>query len=91
MIELSGIPKLHRPVMVTAFEGWNDAADAATDAVEMLETGLAGQADRRGRPRGLLRLSGQPPDRVAHRRRQPLGFVADHPAVARTRCRRRRG
>src|SRR5436305_8224196 len=39
MIELSGVPKLHRPVMVTAFEGWNDAADAATDAVEMLETG----------------------------------------------------
>jgi hypothetical protein len=38
MIELSGIPKLLRPVMVTAFEGWNDAADAATDAVELLET-----------------------------------------------------
>jgi proteasome assembly chaperone (PAC2) family protein len=39
MIELSGIPKLHRPVMVTAFEGWNDAADSATDAVEALEVG----------------------------------------------------
>ena len=33
--------------MVTAFEGWNDAADAATDAVEALETGVAGQAARR--------------------------------------------
>ncbi len=42
MIELSGIPKLHRPVMVTAFEGWNDAADSATDAIETLE--LAWQA-----------------------------------------------
>src|SRR5690348_13626314 len=41
MIELSGLsepaPNLRRPVMVTAFEGWNDAADAATDAIESLE------------------------------------------------------
>ncbi len=39
MIELSGVPKLSRPVMVTAFEGWNDAADSATDAIEALEAG----------------------------------------------------
>ena len=39
MIELSGVPKLSRPVMVTAFEGWNDAADSATDAIEALESG----------------------------------------------------
>jgi len=38
VIELSGIPKLDRPVMVTAFEGWNDAADSATDAIEALES-----------------------------------------------------
>src|SRR5438477_1746271 len=31
------LPKLRRPVLVAAFEGWNDAADAATDAVEHLE------------------------------------------------------
>jgi proteasome assembly chaperone (PAC2) family protein len=39
MIELSGVSDqpLRRPVMVTAFEGWNDAADSATDAVESLE------------------------------------------------------
>lgn len=38
MIEFSGeIPKLRRPVMVTAFEGWNDAADSASDAIETLE------------------------------------------------------
>ncbi|HET9187514.1 MAG TPA: PAC2 family protein [Acidothermaceae bacterium] len=38
MIEFSGeIPQLRRPVMVTAFEGWNDAADSATDAIETLE------------------------------------------------------
>ena len=38
MIEFSGeCPKLRRPVMVTAFEGWNDAADSASDAIETLE------------------------------------------------------
>lgn len=29
-------PPLHRPVMITAFEGWSDAGDAATSAVEFL-------------------------------------------------------
>ena len=29
-------PKLNRPVMVAAFEGWNDAADAASGAVAWL-------------------------------------------------------
>ncbi len=31
-----GAPTLRRPVLVAAFEGWNDAGDAATDAVEHL-------------------------------------------------------
>jgi predicted ATP-grasp superfamily ATP-dependent carboligase len=30
-------PELHDPIIVGAFEGWNDAADAATSAVEHLE------------------------------------------------------
>jgi len=29
-------PKLHRPVLVAAFEGWNDAGDAASGAVRYL-------------------------------------------------------
>src|SRR6201987_3058274 len=29
-------PKLKRPVLVAAFEGWNDAADAATTAAKFL-------------------------------------------------------
>ena len=29
-------PALRRPVMVAAFSGWNDAADAASDAVRWL-------------------------------------------------------
>ena len=31
------LPPLHDPVLVVAFEGWNDAGDAATGAVEHLE------------------------------------------------------
>ncbi len=32
-----GVPPLRRPVLVAAFEGWNDAGDAATGAVEHLQ------------------------------------------------------
>ncbi|BDD82679.1 carboxylate--amine ligase [Tsukamurella pulmonis] len=31
------MPKLDRPVLIAAFEGWNDAGDAASGAVEHLE------------------------------------------------------
>ena len=34
---LDGVPQLRRPVMVAAFEGWNDAGDAASGAIEHLE------------------------------------------------------
>ncbi len=37
MIELEGVPELVDPLMIAAFEGWNDAGDAATTAVEHLE------------------------------------------------------
>ncbi len=37
MSEFEGIADLRSPVMVAAFEGWNDAGDAATGAVEHLE------------------------------------------------------
>lgn len=36
MIEWSELPELNRPVLVTAFEGWNDAGEAATDAIDHL-------------------------------------------------------
>ncbi|AWK72442.1 carboxylate--amine ligase [Rhodococcus oxybenzonivorans] len=35
--EDNGVPVLRDPVMVAAFEGWNDAGDAASGAVEHLE------------------------------------------------------
>ncbi len=37
MIELEGVPELVDPLLIAAFEGWNDAGDAATAAVEHLE------------------------------------------------------
>lgn len=36
MIELEGTPDLVDPVVIAAFEGWNDAADAASSAVDHL-------------------------------------------------------
>ena len=35
--EFDGLPLLRSPVAIAAFEGWNDAADASTAAVEHLE------------------------------------------------------
>jgi proteasome assembly chaperone (PAC2) family protein len=37
MSDFDGLPVLRSPVAVAAFEGWNDAADASTAAVEHLE------------------------------------------------------
>ena len=37
MIELEDMPELIDPVMVAAFEGWNDAGDAASAAVAHLD------------------------------------------------------
>lgn len=36
MIEFERLPDLRSPVMVAAFEGWNDAGEAATDAIDHL-------------------------------------------------------
>lgn len=36
-------PKLHKPVMLAAFEGWNDAGDAATAAVRYLHDRWGGR------------------------------------------------
>lgn len=38
MIEYEGLPVLVDPILIAAFEGWNDAGDAASGAVEHLRT-----------------------------------------------------
>jgi len=37
MTEFDGLPPLRSPVLIAAFEGWNDAGDAASGVVEHLE------------------------------------------------------
>lgn len=36
MIEIEEVPELQSPVLIAAFEGWNDAADAASSVVDHL-------------------------------------------------------
>ena len=36
-------PELHRPVLIVAFEGWNDAGDAATTAARHLDSAWNGE------------------------------------------------
>ncbi len=36
MIEIEEVPELRSPVLIAAFEGWNDAADAASSVVDHL-------------------------------------------------------
>ncbi|QKV95875.1 PAC2 family protein [Streptomyces sp. NA02950] len=43
MIELEGVPELIDPVMICAFEGWNDAGDAASTAVAHLDREWKGE------------------------------------------------
>jgi proteasome assembly chaperone (PAC2) family protein len=43
VIELEGVPELIDPVMVAAFEGWNDAGDAASSAVGHLDQEFKGE------------------------------------------------
>lgn len=40
MVDLDPLPQLRDPVVVTAFEGWNDAGDAASGALDHLATVL---------------------------------------------------
>ena len=43
MSEFDGLPTLRSPMVVAAFEGWNDAGDAATTVVEHLELAWAAE------------------------------------------------
>ncbi len=43
MIELEGLPPLSQPVLVAAFEGWNDAAEAATGLIDHVLAEFPGQ------------------------------------------------
>ncbi len=36
VIEIDDVPELRSPILIAAFEGWNDAADAASSVVDHL-------------------------------------------------------
>jgi hypothetical protein len=76
VIEFSGVGRLRSPVVVAAFEGWNDAADASSAAVEHLENAfgakVVGAVDpddyydfQVNRPYGRRRGRGQPKNHMA--------------------------
>ena len=69
-------PELRRPALIAAFQGWNDAGDAATDAVRWLARIDRRDADRDARPRGVPRLPGRASDGRADRRRAAHGQLA---------------
>src|SRR3972149_6428521 len=79
---------LRRPVLILAWGGWNDAAEAATTA--------ARREVRRDRPRGVLPLRALPAHRAVPRGlgdRARAGLARDgvlDRAVARSRARRHR-
>lgn len=51
VITYEDLPALNRPVLVAAFEGWNDAGEAASKAVHQIRTGL--------RARTFARIDGE--------------------------------
>ena len=90
MIEIDDVPHLTEPVMVAAFEGWNDAAGAATGVVDHLievwDAQVVAVVDPEefydfqvNRPVGLDHRRGDAPDHVALDpgvRRPPARFAA---------------
>ena len=44
MIELEDLPALHQPILMAAFEGWNDAADGATGVIDHLMAAFGGES-----------------------------------------------
>ncbi len=84
--------QLRRPVLVAAFEGWNDAGDAATLAVGYLAEAWSARRFATHRPRGVLRLHRHPaPGPHGRRWRDPPDRLARHRAVGGRRARARTG
>ena len=83
VIELEGCPSCVDPVLIAAFEGWNDAGEAASGAVEHLAQRLEGRPPVAALdPEDYYDFQVNRPDGRDRRRRQPADHLADHPAVA---------
>ena len=79
MTEFDGLPVLRSPVAIAAFEGWNDAADASTAAVEHLEQVWQARQVAALDPEEFYDFQVSRPDDHDGRRRDPPHRVADHP------------
>ena len=89
MIELEGVPELIDPVMVAAFEGWNDAGDAASTAVAHLDREWKGEVFAALDAEDYYDFQVNRPTVCAGRRRTQ-DHLADHPALRGPRRRRER-
>ena len=79
MTEFDGLPVLRSPVAIAAFEGWNDAADASTAAVEHLEQVWQARQITELDPEDFYDFQVSRPTITHGRRRDPPDRVADHP------------
>ena len=82
-------PVLHDPVVVAAFTGWNDAADAASDAVDWLAARYGATEFASIDEQVHVDFQAQRPHGHARRRRAPRPHVAGVLAARRGHPRRR--
>ena len=73
-----GHPRLIDPVVIAAFEGWNDAADAASGAVDHLELVWDARAVAAIDPEDFYDFQVNRPTVVAGRRRSAADHLAHH-------------
>ncbi|CAM5694070.1 Proteasome assembly chaperone (PAC2) family protein OS=Streptomyces microflavus OX=1919 GN=Smic_13050 PE=4 SV=1 [Streptomyces microflavus] len=84
MIELESVPELIDPVMVAAFEGWNDAGDAASTAVGHLDAGVEGRGVRgAGDAEDYYDFQGEPGRGVAGQRVRKVTWPTTRLSVVR--------
>ena len=78
MIELEDVPELNDPVVIAAFEGWNDAGEAATAAIDHLVDVWDAEAIAALDPEEYYDFQVNRP-RVVLERRPPPDPLAHHP------------
>ena len=82
MIELEGLPELVDPVLIAAFEGWNDAGEASSGAIAHLEAAWKAEPLPELDPEDYYDFQVTRPDRRDGRGRDPLDHLADDAAAA---------
>ena len=89
MIEIEEVPELRAPVLIAAFEGWNDAADAASSAVDHLAEVWHARVVAAIDPEDFYDFQVNRPSVGSERRRHAPDHLAVDPAVGLLAARRR--